>query len=65
MVQTQFFFKVETQKKSGFAEPENFLGFETNPDFSNVQIERSSILKQAVLCRIGLFVWIVHIPPSH
>ena len=34
MVQTQFF-QGGDPEKTRFAEPENFLGFETNPDFSN------------------------------
>ena len=36
---TKFFFRLETQKKSGFAEPEIFLGFETDPDFTNQKSE--------------------------
>ena len=32
------FFKVATQKKAGFAEPENFLGFETDPNFLKSKI---------------------------
>ena len=32
-------FRLETQKKSGFAEPEIFLGFETDPDFTNQKSE--------------------------
>ena len=48
------FFRFETQKKSGFAEPEIFLGFKTDPDF-RMQIKRPNVIEQNSIINSSIF----------